>query len=120
MHYLNPGKNIMTFMNRKAVIAEYKKRKAVAGIYAVRCSAVGQVWVGRAADLSSIETRLRFGLRSGGNHHPAMQAAWNAHGGDSFTFEIVEAVEEELDYVRDSVLRDRLAFWRSELKAEVV
>ena len=109
----------MTPMNRKAVIAEYKKRKAVAGIYAVRCAASGQVWVGRAAALGRLQPRLRFGLRSGGNHHPAMQAAWNAHGGDGFAFDIVEMVEEELAYVRDSILKDRLAHWRKALGAEL-
>ncbi len=109
----------MSTMDRKAAISEYKKRKAAAGIYAVRCLAHGKVWVGRAPDIDSIETRLRFGLRSGGHRHPAMQAAWNAHGGDSFAFEVVETVEEELAYVRDSILKDRLAHWREALGAEL-
>jgi hypothetical protein len=37
----------MNTFDRKAAVAEYKKRKAIAGIYAVRCPANGQVWVGR-------------------------------------------------------------------------
>jgi hypothetical protein len=109
----------MSTVDRKAAIAEYKKRKALAGIFAVRCLASGQVWVGRAPDIDSIETRLRFGLRSGGHRHPAMQAAWNANGGDSFAFEIIESVEEELAYVRDSILKGRLAHWREALGAEL-
>ena len=109
----------MTTVDRKAAIAEYKKRKALAGIFAVRCLASGQIWVGRAPDVDSIETRLRFGLRSGGHRPPAMQAVWHLHGGDSFAFEIVETVEEELAYVRDSILKDRLAHWREALGAEL-
>ncbi len=108
----------MSTVDRKAAIAEYKKRKALAGIFAVRLAS-GQVWVGRAPDIDSIETRLRFGLRSGGHLHPAMQAAWNANGGDSFAFEIIESVEEELAYVRDSILKGRLAHWREALGAEL-
>ena len=109
----------MSTVDRKAAIAEYKKRKPVAGIFAVRCKANCKVWVGRAPDVDSIETRLRFGLRAGGHRHPAMQAAWNAHGGDSFAFEIVETVEEDLPYVRDSILKDRLARWREALGADL-
>ena len=109
----------MTTVDRKAAIAEHKKRKALAGVFAVRCLASGQVWVGRAPDVDSIETRLRFGLRAGGHRHPAIQEAWNTHGGDSFAFEIVEAVEEDLAYIRDSILKERLAHWREALGAEL-
>lgn len=109
----------MSTVDRKAAIAEYKKRKALAGIFAVRCLASGKAWVGRAPDVDSIETRLRFGLRAGGHRHPAMQAAWNAHGGGSFAFEIVETVDEELPYLRDAILKGRLAHWREALGADL-
>jgi hypothetical protein len=111
----------MAASNRKSAIAEYKKRKPVAGIYAVRCATSGQVWVGRTLDLEKIQTRLWFGLRTGGNHHPAMQSAWNAHGGDGFALEAVEMLEDEqLDYLRDALLKDRLAHWRTALNAGLV
>jgi hypothetical protein len=42
-------------------------------------------------------------------------------GANSFTFEIVEALaDEETPYIRDALLRERLAHWRSILKAEVI
>ncbi|MBX3577197.1 MAG: GIY-YIG nuclease family protein [Rhizobiaceae bacterium] len=104
--------------DRKAAVAEYKKRKAVAGIYAVRCAATGQVWVGRAPDIETIQTRLWFGLRTDGNQHPAMQKAWNAHGADSFSFEELELVDADDAYARDSALKDRMEHWRATLKAD--
>ena len=107
--------------DRKAAIAEYKKRKAVAGIFAVRCAATGQTWVGRALDMDSIQTRLWFGLRTKGNIHRPLQATWDAHGADSFSFEALETLkDEEIAYVRDGILKDRLAFWKAELSAETV
>jgi len=109
----------MSTVDRRAAIAEYKKRKTLAGIFAMRCQPAGKVWVGRAPDVESIETRLRFGLRTGGHRQPDIQAAWNAHGGDSFSFEVVETVEEELAYVRDSLLKERLAHWREALGADL-
>lgn len=110
----------MTMVDRKAATAAYKKREAVAGIYAVRCTATGQVWVGRAGDLATIRTRLWFGLRTGANTHPSLQSAWNAHGADSFSLEIVEELAENNAAFRDALLRDRLKHWRGVLNADVV
>ena len=44
--------------DRKRAVAAYKERKVEAGIYVVRCLASGQVWVGSAPDLSTIQNRL--------------------------------------------------------------
>ncbi|MBS0518957.1 MAG: GIY-YIG nuclease family protein, partial [Proteobacteria bacterium] len=81
--------------NRKAAAAAYKERKAVAGIYALRCLATGERWIGRAPDLSTIQNRLWFTLRQGSFPHRDVQAAWNACGAASFVFEEIERLEDE-------------------------
>jgi hypothetical protein len=97
------------------------ERKAIAGIYGVVCLATGQRWIGRAADLDTIKNRLWFTLRQGNHPHPTLQAAWNAHAAESFTLENIERLEEEpLSYVRNGLLEDRLAHWRSTLGAEAI
>lgn len=107
--------------DRKAAVAAYKERKAAAGIYAVRCAPTGQRWIGRAADLSTIQNRLWFTLRQGNSPNRVLQAAWREHGSDNFTFEVIERLDdEELAYVRDRALRDRLAYWQAELEAEAI
>jgi hypothetical protein len=73
--------------DRKAAIAAYKERKSLAGIYAVRCGASGQVWVGQTLDLDKIQNRIWFTLRLGSNSNRDLQSAWTAHGADAFTFE---------------------------------
>lgn len=106
--------------SRKAAIAAFKERKVQAGIYAVRCTASGQVWVGRSPNVDSVQTRLWFMLRTGANSHPEMQQAWDAHGAASFGFEILERLDEEqaiTPYVRDATLKERMAHWRHELNA---
>ena len=50
---------------RKAAVSAYKERKAVAGVYAIRCAATDEHWVGAAPDLSTIWTRRTFALRQG-------------------------------------------------------
>lgn len=107
--------------DRKAAMAAYKERKAVAGIYALRCIATGQCWAGRALDLGAVQNRLWFTLRQGGNPHRSLQAAWREHGADSFAFKELERLDDEpLAYVRDGILKDRLAHWCASLGAEAI
>lgn len=105
-------------IDRKAATAAYKERKSVAGIFAIRCTAAGSVWVGRAPDLDTIANRLWFTLRSGGHSNRALQAAWVAHGADAFVFEPLEAIPDE-DHAptRERQLQQQLAYWAAELRA---
>jgi hypothetical protein len=104
--------------DRKAAVSAYKKREVEGGIYAVRCVTSGEVWVGSASDLSKIQNRLWFTLRQGTNMHRSLQSTWNAHGAEAFSFEIVERLEaEEIGYVRDRMMRERLIHWAEQLRA---
>ena len=69
---------------RKAAVSAYKERKAVAGVYAIRCAATDGQWVGAAPDLSTIWTRRSFALRQGVETNQALQSAWNIHGPRKF------------------------------------
>ena len=103
--------------DRKAAIADYKKRKAAAGIFAVRCAPSGQAWIGQALNLDTIQNRIWFSLRVGSHSNRELQSAWVAHGADAFSFEPLETLkDEELAYVRDTLLKERAAHWRTELK----
>jgi hypothetical protein len=101
---------------RKAAVSAYKERKAVAGVYAIRCAAADAQWVGAAPDLSTIWTRRSFSLRQGIEANQALQAAWNVHGPESFTFKILEEIDlERLPYGRERALKERIAHWREAL-----
>lgn len=108
----------MRIEDRKAAVSAYKERKAEGGLYAVRCVASGEVWVGHAPDLSTIKNRLWFTLRQGTNTHRSLQSAWQTHGAKAFAFEIIERLDEEaIGYVRDRVMKERLAHWADRLQA---
>lgn len=107
--------------DRRAAIARYKERKAPAGVYAVRCAASGETWVGRTPDLDAIQNRLWFSLRMGSSTAGSLQAAWRAHGEDAFSLDVLERIDEEsLAYLRDTRLKERVAHWRTLLSASVV
>jgi hypothetical protein len=108
----------MRIEDRKAAVSAYKKREVEGGIYAVRCGASGGVWVGSAPDLSKIRNRLWFTLGQGTNTHRSLQSMWNAHGAEAFSFEIIERLDaEEIEYVRDRIMRERLVHWAEQLRA---
>ncbi|SIO05291.1 hypothetical protein SAMN05443247_01653 [Bradyrhizobium erythrophlei] len=107
--------------DKKAAIAAYKKRENAAGIFAVRCAASGQAWVGQTLNLDTIQNRIWFSLRMGSHTNRDLQSAWAAHGIDSFTFEPLELLEdEELPYVRDTLLKERALHWRTALNGGVI
>jgi len=116
-----PARPSPVTIDRKAAIAAYKERKTIAGIYVVRCAASGEAWVGQAPNLETIQNRIWFSLRQGSHTCRTLQAAWNAHGEASLTFDECERLEdEESAYVRNALLKERLLHWRGELKAEAI
>ena len=105
---------------RKALLRAYKERKVEGGVYAVRCTPTGEVWVGSTPDLSTRQNGVWFSLRLGSHREPTLQAAWNAHGADALMFEAMEAVDVEgLDrFGRDSRLKERREHWIQMLNAK--
>ena len=107
--------------DRKQAIADYKKRSSAAGVFAIRCRATGEVWVGQALDLDKIQNRVWFTLRMGSHRNAELQRAWTAHGAENLSLETLERIEdEELAYARDAQLKERVAHWRTQLNAAAV
>lgn len=108
--------------SRRQLVRAYKERKVLAGIYAVRCAASGETWVGQSPNLEQQQNRIWFGLRQGGHPNRALQAAWAAHADGAFSFEVLETIDDAdlSPYSRANLLKDRDAFWRERLKAEKI
>jgi hypothetical protein len=105
---------------RREAIRDWKEKKTVAGVYAVRCAATGEVWVAGASNVESQQTRHWFGLRMGSHTNKAMQAAWNAHGREAaLTFEVVERLDDEdlTPIGRADLLKARERHWIAALGA---
>jgi hypothetical protein len=104
---------------RRAAIAAYKERKIVGGVYLVRCVASAEIWVGQWPNLDAIQSRIWFTLRLGTNPNQDLQASWRRHGPEHFQFEVLERLDEEdTRYIRDALLKERGAHWRSVLNAK--
>jgi hypothetical protein len=107
--------------DKKAARTAYKERKPVAGIFAIRCAPSGEVWVGQTLTLLTVRNRLWFMLTHGRTEMISLRAAWSTHGPDSLSFEELERVDDEeilnSPYVRDTLLKERLAHWSTKLNA---
>jgi hypothetical protein len=103
---------------RKEASRKFKEHKPPCGVYAVKCAATGRVWVGSFTNLESMKNRLWFSLGQGGHRDRALQDEWNAQGGESFQYEILEKFDEELCAIEvNDRLKDRKAHWASLLGA---
>ena len=85
----------------------------------MRCAPSGEVWVAGAPNVEPQHQRHWFGLRTGGHHNRTMQASWNAHGGEAFSFEVLERLgDEELTPLgRADLIKARERHWLAALGA---
>ena len=104
---------------KKEIARAWAERRRFQGVFAVRCAASAEVWVSASRNLETEENKLWFILRSGGHPNKAVQAAWNAHGQDAFTYEIVEELSSEslTPMGLSDLLKTRERHWREALGA---
>ena len=104
---------------RKALVRDYRDRKVEAGVYAVRCAASGETWVGATPDLATRQSGLWFTLRHGSHSEKTLQAAWTAHGESSFGFEAIEVIDDGTlgPIGKTSLLKARRIAWIEALGA---
>lgn len=97
---------------RKLAIAAYKNRKPTRGVFAVRCAASRRVWVGASPDLNAARNGLWFMLRSGSAREAEMLADWRTYGEDTFSYEVLEELEEDVSALRvRDILRQKKQEW---------
>jgi hypothetical protein len=95
---------------RKEAIRKFKERKPALGVFAVRCTATGRVWVDASRNLDAAKNGSWFGLRNGSHRDKLLQEEWNAYGEDAFQYEILEKLEDD---VHPLAVGDRLKEMRS-------
>jgi len=112
----------MNRQRRKQLVSDYRERKVARGIFAVRCHASGEVWLGIGRSLDNMQNGIWFTLRLGTHPARTLQAAWNTHGEESFVYEVVEEVDAKnmTPYMLQSLLKERLQHWQSEWNAEAI
>jgi hypothetical protein len=100
-------------MDRKALIREYKADRRPLGVFQVRNTLSGKVFLGSTVDLPSMLNRQRAQLQMGAHPNRPLQADWRAHGADAFAFEVLDTLtpSDEAGYDPAADLRTLEAMW---------
>ena len=69
----------------------------VQGIYVIRNTISGRVYVGSARDIKARWAVHRHQLANGRHHSKLLQQSWTKHGPGAFSFEILETVQNAID-----------------------
>ena len=77
-------------MNRNELIDKYKQTSQPMGIFQIRNTVNGKLFLGSAKDLRGIINSNRFQLRNGLHRNKKLQQDFNEIGEKGFAFEIVD------------------------------
>ena len=105
---------------RKELLQQYAERAPQVGVFAVRNSATGEVWVGASRNLDVQKNGLWARLTSGACFNRDVQASWTKHGEAAFSYEIIERFTESDPHVIERLRLERPARWREALGAGTV
>ena len=105
-------------MDKREARRAFKLKITPKGVYAVKCSASGETWVGASTHLDSQQNGAWYQLRNRLHQNKNMQAAWDAHGEAAFTYQVLETLDDDVPplLLRDS-LAERQKHWERELAA---
>ena len=97
---------------------EYKEGRRESGVFQIRNTASGKVFVASGLDLPGVMNRHRFELTKGSHMNARLQADWDELGGEGFAFEVLDQLGEVGG--TEAELRGELAFleelWLDRLK----
>jgi hypothetical protein len=103
---------------RRALARKYKDTVLPAGVFVIRNTLSGRVYVAGSLDVEGAMNRARFELGLRSHRNKALVRDWAEHGAAHFSFEVIDRVKERDDpaFDRASELEKLLALWREELQ----
>lgn len=106
-------------MDRKALIRQYKQSARPMGVFQVRNTRTGRVFIGTSTDLPSMLNRQRAQLRLGAHPDRGLQDDWRTIGGDAFAFDVLDTLDppDQPDYDPADDLRTLETLWRATIAA---
>lgn len=110
-------------LRRRQLRDEYEQRSPEAGVYALRNTKSGRVFIGSSADLRSVRNRFDFAQATGTPSALDVRLAADARevGVSAFEFEILDRLTLTPDMSADQIAADLAeleALWRTKLADE--
>ncbi|MDH6169102.1 hypothetical protein M2282_004266 [Variovorax boronicumulans] len=103
---------------RRDLVRKYKETVRPAGVFVIRNTLDGRVYVAGSLDVEGAMNRARFELGLRSHRNKALLHDWIAHGAGHFSFEVIDRVKERDDpaFDRAAELGKLLELWREELQ----
>jgi hypothetical protein len=79
---------------RKELQAQYKERKIIGGVYAIKNTRKDKLLLDVSTDLRGSSNRFDFAKKTGSCVNVKLQSDWNEQGSDDFAFEVLEESEK--------------------------
>lgn len=83
--------------SREELKREYKERVKPAGVFQIKNTANGKVFLGSSLNLEGPLNAHKFFLSTGHHQNKELQKEWNEYGEPKFVFEILEVVQIKED-----------------------
>jgi len=105
-------------MNRKELIDKYKQTVQPMGIFQIRNTVNGKLFLGSAKDLRGIINSNGFQLRNGLHRNQELQKDFNEIGEAGFVFEVVDSLRpgEGVNHDYTAELKTLEALWLEKLQ----
>lgn len=78
--------------SKKELKKEYQQQSLQMGIYQIRNTLNGKVFIGSAQNIQGILNSNKFQLKMGGHKNKALQEDWNNFGESTFIFEVLDEI----------------------------
>lgn len=105
-------------MNRKEAIRDYKNTKLPMGLFQVRNTVNGKLFIGSSPNLPGMLNRIRYQLEMGGHPNQLLQQEWQTFGPGAFQLAVLDELKhsEEDAYDPATDLEELLVMWLEKLQ----
>lgn len=79
---------------RKELKAAYKNKKYQMGVFQIKNTINGKIFIGSSLDLTAIWNRQKTQLKFGSHPNKPLQMDWNAFGEENFSYEILAEIKQ--------------------------
>jgi len=79
---------------KKELIARYKEREIIGGVYAIKNTLNDKMLLGAVTDLNGIKNRFDFSQKTGSCIDLKLQRDWSKQGSEQFVFEVLEELKK--------------------------
>lgn len=106
---------------RRQIADEFKERKVPQGVFAIRCTANGEVWVGSSTNLNAVQNSQWFQLRGGLHRSASLQQAWTHHTELALSFEVLEQFDDDVSpLLLSGLLLSKKKMWVQTMQAQAL